>query len=629
MQLKDCSKDVLGGILDVLNGRYWIALILCGSKILNSKLIGSTQVRNLAFTVLRRNKDPTPFCMRNFPNLTYISIEVKSSTSEVATTVQYWKTLPLKLKILKVKCWGGLPSFQRAMADTSNLFPELQVLDITDYHHGLHVREAWHWPQSLLDLRVRYTDQWYELNLDTLPPNLTNLDITVNLIHYTAESRFPPNLTNLYLEVLGFDNPYLDFISWLPTQLKRFKLQVFDGESYQGIKPDIRFPNSLTWLSIPMLRYECLIDILPPNLVYLEFNDDEDDISRTWPKNQLQRLPPSLTVARGLFEPIIGESYAKLLMPHLTELDRPVSLRALPFVPRNLKYLEIACDDVTPDSEDSDSEWEEMPTQGPLPESLAVNKFPPALEKLIFAIELEAERWLPFVPHETLTSLTCEELTLAQLRLVPPNLKCLELTKSNILMQPTSLAALPRTLTCLKVCGGTWSARSPHILSSAQDLPSKLLKLSIQDAHISIDILASLPDTLTKLHLTHVCRSAPSDKVPDSPDSKLTIPTRLQSLKLCIITDLNDFPLGPLIVALPPEIEVVDIKYARYSLYNSQPIQSSLDNCLGEEHLQHLPSSLRKLILPRSDKIEATCLEYLPPGLEILKIGNITPTWFK
>jgi Leucine-rich repeat (LRR) protein len=468
------------------------------------------------------------------------------------------------------------------------------------------------------------------MRLSSLPQNLTSLNVQIHQLLEESELKYPPHLTKLWLKFSGYDTT-APWLHHLPPGLLDFKWKApfSESEDLSASLLSVNLPRSITNLSLPQVSLDILLTIVPPSATKLENNYPSGEASDIWNAAQLsqwERKRPELRFREllGYLPEMIDGSLAKFLPSTLTSLDRPIALSALADIPRGVRGLAITQDDITPDSEDSDQEWDELPDDEnePLPAIWMIKGFPEALETLEIHIDfLAGRRWLPSLhnlPH--LTSLfVSHNFSPAEIELLPSTLTQLIVVNGNLFEYPKStIPALPRGLKNIvsRVKPHKWYFSQEVGVELAHQMPPNLEILEFVVANLSIHFIAQLPSSLTVLKLALADLNV---LLPSGSESQ-SFPSSLQEISITFLrADAKTFACHKLFDSLPKDLRSFSLIFMR-----TVPEWSvSIDD------IKKLPKHLEALHLPDQPALAADSMQHLPKGLRVFFVGSQRVKWPK
>lgn len=489
------------------------------------------------------------------------------------------------IKSLTISLEGAFPALQERLKKRHDLFPLLEDLEIRIHEHEVPNRDvAIRWPRNLRSLvLIQFASRNFALDPAELPVGLTKLSGVFSQVINPKNVNLPETLTWLNLRM---SHMQCDPVPLLPAGLKKLTLSfAYDHDSdlppmtfevtkwaYQSIK---LLPRGLTYLDLPIFEYiREDLEQLPPTILRL--------FGGSIAPNNFDALPRSL-----LLTPTCSRSIA-LEKDCISRLPR--SLEAVCVTPTALPHL-------NPNNDVALQVIVQGYNTGLLEEleALQMKQLSPYIVDLEIA---SAERWA--------------------WKATPPNLTRFSIEYGTV--TSADLSILPATITDLRINKGkvvgsdTWKC-----------LPPKLKHLTINEAPACFDAnaAAALPRTLTWLKL-HLCEVPPTLRwfealppmlrtidVPLNPKTtasswRLHLPSTLASFSLSI-----EFPTIPqaaaevftnILASLPPHLESLRITSSP-KVYPGKDIPYTL-----EILRKLLPRRLTKLYLPKSEFVDVVTL---------------------
>lgn len=339
VRVVELPTEVLSLITSALNGSDVARLWISGNRLLQTKLRDGGGVQKLVFRPTKRHHMQLwPSLISTFANLTDLEIYDRPCHQSTQIDIDSIAHLPATLRCLRLRFDSCFFVFQSALAQYDKLFPHLETLYIADYVHSPLERpiKTPKWPHTVSCLKLGLlSHQWFDLDLDSLPPSLTTLKGSFRAI-LQNDGRFPTTLTSIKLE-LSPATPSI--LSILPDSLLTLSLKS-TAEMHASNWDLSLLPRGLESLSMRLLHMtRDSFEQLPRSLTSLRNAPTPSFHSPSPTSLHLDAWPPNLKDPGALLSPMLTKEIAKALPRSLEYGDFEVDPDAIPHLPPGARYV--------------------------------------------------------------------------------------------------------------------------------------------------------------------------------------------------------------------------------------------------------------------------------------------------
>jgi hypothetical protein len=629
--LLNLASEPFGDIVSYLNTHEWTTLWLCGNVRLRWRLSKGRAVRNMVLEFHHPNKWNWPSHIAELDGLETFVLKSRFVTLVPQLHALHLAILTHNLKKLVLDCSSAGTAMKELMSSSPQHFPYLETLCITMYPFQ---------PEYQADKqairRTTFADRNTNQSHGLFEIPLTVTDLKILNSHSSSKSRrgvvkvflskLPPYLTN-------FECPGGIFViedgHRFPSTLKSLKLDF--------LSPPCQMPLVLLQI-LPVDLEHLSLDSAPLYLVYLTIDD--------WTVlNKLQKLKTLTIATSGFFEAeeatLLPRTLECFHLEHRSEYSAASMIDILRSLPPGLTDLQgIECPVVTREVARSFPRALKTCDAGLQYDLEAISCVPDCFEGPIRLVYEETQDY-DFTASfpQNLRILRLHGFPALFPELLPHHLESLILTSAHLVLTADMAAALPRTLTELRIPRATEPLPNMDLVFKA--LPPSLTSFVattepfIKPIPTPPNASINLPRTIKELGL-----------VLDFPESGMAaffagLPKNLTKLE-CDIFHLEKSGFGP--INTLPALKHLDInirlapdgglaQYIPFHILPRELAHFTLKSYLGQtdivnDTLKDAPPNLSFLSLPESPLLTRGCLQHLPLSLGSLLIHGDIPQWF-
>ena len=596
--LTSLPLDLLRHVTGYLEGLHIGLLWFCGDSRLQHRLGSDRGVVHFHLVYDPLYPFVWPSLIRNFELESFVVTLRFKETNAPIWKPSFSDLKGSKLTTLSLCCPGDPGPFYGYLSSNPDAYPRLERFSSV-YHIGASNLRLF--VEHLPSLRqVLTTTHFNALVPSDLPRNLTHIYLKFVSVDTSLGIRFPDSLETLRLVVVKLSQ-VTPLFAGLPAGLQSLDLwmEVFTDTTYKPT-PECygHLPRGLKHLRTTStgLTAACLA-ALPPHLESLDlFGHCLDNsfwaydghaavkaLPRTltrfdipvfpWTSQAIQYLPHTLTKIKPYVYAPIDAVAAHL--PHLRKVCINYNVKPIPdcvtevialelddlelhALPSGLKILKLGLSDV-PD----------------LFERL--KELPKNLVRLDISQEEEYGGPIPRLENQT------HHLK----RLLPLQLKVLQLDLSSFAFSPEDCNVLPKGLTELSLKGIEFQS---SVTDAFSQLPPRLEKLHITTARLEVGCLKALP-----------C-------------------SKLRNLSLEYIEDHSGLVTRDLCMSLPRRLAYLELSPGGLDVHN-----------VNDEVFMNLPPGLCSLIIHylEAESFDGSCKSHLPKSLTYVELAGYFPSWLQ